>query len=307
LIYILLNDEKQGAWQLDYEKLYVREFEKLGNPLQQIKLKDVASLRERDFLWVMHYKDLIEVTKRRTQAKVISQINGTGRNPFTAKFPVNFDLAAERALYHNSIDIALIHHEKQLEAYKDFDCQKIVTGFPIEVADEYRNVKKIKKKIVISAKLSPEKMPYLNMHLMERFAREEYDIVFCIPNTESQKKWYHHYGIGNFRSFGYTFKFCNKEEFWQELSTAEFFFISTLGDTFSSALGEAYQCRCYCVVPKIPYPLPAYDELINIHYPLWDVEAISDILMLKPEYQFHSTYFNPTDCAIRLNRALNSI
>lgn len=293
MLYRLVNSKKQSAWQVEYERLYDREFD---GKIKNITKDEIGLLTAKDALWIMHYEDQLLPEVVKCPAFKFAQANGTASNPYCYQVDKDAELSAIR----NSLSCVLVFNPRMQklmqETYSDGYFEAV--GFPVEVDDKYKG--KIKeRKIVVAGRISPDKQFYLATFLLERFAKD-YKIVFCL--TPGQEKWLDMYHPDWFPWI--EFKQCDHDQFLLELATAEFYFTCSLGDTGSVSLTEALLCGCYPVIPRFKGH-PVYSAYVSQGYEPFSVNSVKYLINRKPKCNWDYQWSHPTACANRLKAVLD--
>ena len=295
-LYRLINEKKQSAWQLEYERLYSRC---LKNKPIDISLDKVAQLTSKDVLWIMHYEDQLLPEVKSCNAFRIAQANGTSANPYCYQVDATSELEAMREaldavlVFNPQMKIAMQGHFGDIVEYWD-------AGFPIEVPNIEQ--KKNRKGVVVAGRISPDKQFFLSTYLLANFPNMDIPVTFC--HMKGEEKWYNLY---NPERFDIIIKECNRQQYLEELSKAEYYFTASLGDTSSVSLPEALLLGCYPLVPQLKELLPTYDSYINVHYEPFSRASVEKLALNKPECKFSTMWFDPKLCAERLDRRLDEI
>lgn len=304
MLYLLVNKEKQAAWQQPYEALYARELKKLNYEFRMITdIEYAKKLCSHDFLWVMHYKDLNKV--KGTKATVISQVNGTSANPYVFQVKPN----EEKIQMEEIINIAIVFNTRNRIAMQKLYPNNfyIEAGFPIEVDKRLLEVPKVEKTIVVPGRISPDKQFYLETYLLSPLLKEGYDITFCVPEQNKKDIWADFYHLENFTRQGFKIEFKNRNDYLRKVASSEFVFSASLGDICSVATAEAIMLGCYPVVPMFNEGLPTYDHYIGIGYTPFNVDGVLNMFHKKPDMlKINMSYFNAETCAKKLVERLEA-
>lgn len=295
-LYRLINEKKQSAWQVEYERLYL---EHLRNKPIDISLDKVSQLTSKDVLWIMHYEDQLRPEIKSCNAFRIAQANGTSANPYCYQVDAKSELEAMREaldavlVFNPQMKTAMQTHFGDIVDYWD-------VGFPVTVPKIEQ--KENRKGVVVAGRISPDKQFFLSTYLLNNFPKMNIPVTFCLPKGE--EKWYSLY---NPERFDITIKECTREEYLEELSRAEYYFIGSLSDISSVSLCEALLMGCYPLVPKLDELLPTYDSYVDVHYEPFSRASVEKLALDKPECKFSTLWFDPKLCAERLDRRLDEI
>jgi hypothetical protein len=287
-LYILTNLQKQANWVNDFEENLKKGLDELNFPNEIIDSLNRDFL-ETDFIYVMNFRDLDKIDKNKIKAKIICHSNGSAIN----QYAYNVNREAEKKQLYEIIDINTTNIERQDTLMKDKypGIKTLPIGFPLdfEKYEKYKNISK-KKKIVVGGRISPDKQFYLATYLLEDLM-PEYEVVFSI--LDKDEKWSNFYDIDRFKEKGFQIR-ENKtsEEFYNEISDAEFFFTCSLGDTISISLIEAYLCGSYIVAQRCKKTsFPMWDYYHGGYEP-FDKREIEKMIRQKPIYGIDTSYFD---------------
>lgn len=296
MLYRLVNPKKQSAWQLEYERLYDREFE---NKIININKDEISKLTAKDALWIMHYEDQLLPEVKNTKAFVMAQANGTASNPYCYQV----DEQAEREAINESLDAVLTFNNEQALAMFDWEHtpKYYAIGFPVEVPEKYKDYPK-QNKIVVAGRISPDKQFYLATYLLWDLAKQ-FEIVFCMP--KGQEKWADIYKLDRFKD-RFKFKVLEHNEFLEELATASHYFSCSLGDTGSVSLTEALLCGCYPIIPRFNTLQPVYDDYVSIGYSPFCKDEVEYLIKEQPPFTWHYDWSEPKICTARLKMLLDN-
>lgn len=303
MLYLVINDKKQANWQTKYEANYIEMLKLKNYPFTLVnsnRLSDLSNeARPDDFIWIMHYQDLLNQDLKDTKAKVIFRISGTATHPYC--YQVN--LAEERYLINDVIDINLSFNSRLSDYMQKFYPNAFFanTGYPLTDCKTkiIRVDSQRKNRIVIGGRLSPDKQPMLAMNMLQDIAKN-YEIVFCYPNNGGKDDyWLQQYGgKERYEALGFKFEQHSQESWIEILKDSKFCFTCSLGDIVSVSIVEACENDCYPIVPRIKSGLPLYDSYLdNAYLPFDKIEALSLIHFADKyfdEMRFDCTYLNKT-------------
>lgn len=299
MLYRLLNPKKQAPWQIEYENLYA---EYLTIPYQDILDKtDLFQLSENDYLWIQHYSDIDTQEVRNCKARKIAQVNGTAVNPYIGAV----DPEQEKREYTEILDIGLVFDEETAKTMKKTfpNVEFWSVGFPIsDIAKQFNNPNK-KKQLCISGRLDAFKNVVLNIWLTEDLRKLGYKIIFCYPDKDDQEDKSHFYTKRKIENV--EFRRCNKQEWLTIAGESEFYLITSLDDTGSVSMWEAYKAGCYLLVPNIQDGIIRYPAYISSLFRAFDKIALNQLIKSKPELRVDTSRIDPQLCVMRLETYLN--
>lgn len=305
MLFILESPKKQANWQPIYEQTYKRELDKLD--VQYIVLDKrqpftLNWLSSRDYLWVMHYEDLLMPEVKDTDAQVIFRMSGTATHPYC--YQVNME-DEEYAINH-VIDINLTFDPRMNEYVQSYFPTKVFipTGYPIHVPEI--NVTRIPKRIVVGGRLSPDKQFMLTTYLLKDLLKDDYQVIFCYPNNKKKDDfWLEQYGgKARYERQGFQFMELDQAGWLNMVASAEFFFTASLGDTGCVSCVQACSVGTYPVVPKFRHGLPVYDTYVSQGYTPFCKSEVEQLIYTKPELTVDRTWFDPGLWAQRFAKIL---
>lgn len=296
MLYILLNPKKQAPWQNDYEEIYQKY---LSVPYKVLEDRSsLGELNDNDLLWIQHYSDIDTPETRACKARKVAQVNGTAVNPYIGAV----DKYQEEKEYNEILDIGLVFDETTAETMKkvyprvDF----WAVGFPIP---QIENAGKKKRQICVAGRLDVYKNVNLNIWLTERLRQEGYKVIFCYPDKDAQEENSKLYKPEKFDNL--EFRRCNKEEWLKVAKESEFYLLTSLDDTGSVSMWEAYYSGCYLLVPDIQTGIVRYPDYVTPTFHGFDRPSLEYLVKNKPKQTVNTSNINPQKCVERMEKYLN--
>lgn len=311
MLYLLFNKKKQANWQVVYESTYTEMLNKEGIPYNII-FDDVLysiTFNKGDFIWVMHYQDLTEHRELliKCPAKVIFRMSGTSVHPYCYQV----DMHNEDDSIQNVIDYNMVFCDRMKEYMESFYPNKkfVATGYPITVLKPTvpYSLEKRNKEILIGGRLSPDKQVMLAMYMLTPLLKD-YNITFCYPDNKGKDTFFFEKCYGGFERYkrlGFNFEICDKQQWVNRISQAEFYFSASLGDTSCISEIEAITLGAYPLVPKFNEGLPVYDVYIDVGYEPFSKKSLLELVKTKPEFHIDNNWFSPEKWVKRFKEILD--
>ena len=245
-------------WVKEYKSLYYEHLMKLGANVRYVDKLDSLD----GFLILGHYNEYIRFKKEKNTDKIktIAQSNATALNPFIYQITKSQEI---KFLY--DIDINITARKKHTQILKsNYLYTNIYTvGFPIRIPKK-KSYTKTKGLAVIAGRLTPDKLVYESLRIAIDEILDIEKIIVCYP--KSQKDLLQYYPKRKIIDY----QECDNEKLLKYLEKAEYYIISSLGDTSSVSTVEAlYRC-CKLITSeyrKMPSHFPYYyDNQKNLEY-----------------------------------------
>lgn len=297
MLYFLTNPKKQAPWQIDYENLYQKY---LTVPYKVLTDKsELKELTDKDVLWIQHYMDIDTPETRACKARKMAQVNGTAVNPYIGAV----DKKQEEIEYNEILDIGLVFDSVMAstmgKVYPKVEFWDV--GFPIPELNLPRVEKK--KQICVAGRLDPYKNVNLNIWLTENLRGGGYNVIFCYPDKDVQEEKVSLYKPEKFNNL--EFKRCNKEEWLKVAQESEFYLLTSLDDTGSVSMWEAYYAGCYILVPNILDGIVRYPAYVSPKFYAFNRQSLEYVVKKKIKQRIDITNIKPQECARRLEEYLN--
>lgn len=287
-----MNELKQAPWQERYESTYLKLLKKYSIPFDLIDSTSDRVLNSEDYLWVMHYEDLLSQVVKTNPKRTIFRISGTSIHPYCYQV----DAEDESWVFEN-IGFNLSFHPRMTRLLRQFfpNSNFVDTGYPIDVPEPDNFVTRVQRTIVVGGRLSADKQFMLSTFLLQPYVDEGYEVTFCYPNRSGNDDlWMDKYGgYGRYKRRGFKFEEMSNEQWLKKLQKSEFYFTASLGDTACCSCVEAVRMGTYPLVPKIDRGLPAYDTYIDVGYEPFSALSLKNLIRTKPKITVDDTWINP--------------
>lgn len=296
MLYILRNRKKQAPWQNDYENLY-QELLTVPHKILDDN-SDLNEVNENDILWIQHFIDIDTPRVRACRARKMAQVNGTAVNPYIGAV----DKKQEEVEYNEILDIALVFDDEMAKAMKKVypKVEFWAVGFPIP---EIKNIGRKKKQICVAGRLDIYKNVNLNIWLTENLRREGHKVIFCYPDKDAQELNSKMYKPEKFDNL--EFRRCKKDEWLEVAKESEFYLLTSLDDTGSVSMWEAYYSGCYLLIPDIQTGIIRYPAYIDKKFHAFDRDSLEYLVKNKPQQVVNINNIIPQKCVERLEEYLN--
>jgi len=305
MFYFIKDDLGQNAnWEVDFQENLIKGLYEIGTMRQvaEVALDWVPKMSETDYVFVVNYKHLSTPEVMNTKATVLAHSNGSAVNYYA----YNVNKEEERRQVSTVIDVNTTNcHSQDILMNIEYPEMNpsLMIGFPLDFEKYKKYNKPKKKKIVVGGRISPDKQFYLATYLLSDLVKD-YEVVFTV--IDKDHKWSDMYDLDRFRGMGYRIKDClTSEEFYEELSDAEFFFICSLGDTISVGLAEAILCGCYPVVPDIQGMFPLWMDYVSKGYEPFSKKSVEKMIRRKPSIKCDMSLFDYKKVCQRLKEGLS--
>lgn len=298
MIYLLSNEDYFVSWLPRYVSNLKAGFEYWNEDVEMIKDVD-REFKETDSLIIVDYKDLPVVDEiEGTKPVMISHSHGSSAFFLGAK--ATGDIEKEKREL-KAVDLVMcntIHHYKKMV---DFGVTAHFTGYPID----YSKIEKFKKdgfkkdKIVVGGRVEQDRQLFLAVETLRPYGKR---VHFCIPHDRESavRLW----GGDTIKRYEEHFNFhwnMGQEEFYKELSDAEF--VTTFGcvDTLNLSVIEGITLGAYPLVPK---KLP-YREYVSEGYEPYSIKDFRKMFREKPPIKYNLEQYDYRQVASRYLSAIS--